>query len=117
MLSAGELLENLALAHPEVQQGIACAGTAVESRTFTIRKKAFLFVRPKAIMLKLRESLPEAVSLSSKEPKRFKAKAGAENWITIQLDAGPVPPAKLLERWVAESYRILAEPPAAKKKS
>jgi hypothetical protein len=108
MSSAMDLMQTLALRHPKVEQGIACEGTAVESRTYKINKKAFLFARPKAIMVKLRESLPEAVELAAKEPKRFKAKAGVENWVTIQLDAGPVPPRPLLARWVAESYGLMA---------
>jgi hypothetical protein len=103
------LIQNLriiALRFPEAQEGIACAGTALESRTVKVRNKAFLFVGKNDLMIKLGESLAEAIKLASKTPGRYKA--GANGWIKLTFGDGDSPPPGLLERWIDESYRLLA---------
>lgn len=57
-------LGKIALALPDVEQGIACAGTALESRTYRTKDKAFLFVSAKQARLKL-EALPAASVIKS----------------------------------------------------
>src|SRR5713226_4595552 len=39
-------LRRAALRHPDVEEGLACKGTVIESVTFKVQGKAFLFLRP-----------------------------------------------------------------------
>ncbi len=45
-MKTARLLCNTAKQLPNVQEGVACEGTKLESRTFRINKRAFLFVSP-----------------------------------------------------------------------
>lgn len=91
----------LALTYPAAEEGVACAGTAVESRTIKAKGKAFLFLGAKDVRLKLGASAAEA--------KRLGADVGAHGWTKFAADAAP--PLPVVERWIDESYRLLA--PAA----
>jgi hypothetical protein len=91
-------LTQIATALPDVQQGVACAGTALECASFAVRKKAFLFLSAKEVRLKLDTSKDEAT-------KRGLA-VGANGW--VKLDPGALPPTAVLTRWVAESYELMA---------
>jgi hypothetical protein len=93
-------LGKIALALPGVEQGIACAGTALESRTYLTKKKAFLFVSKKQARLKLDASAPQA--------RRSGFAVGANGWVTLALDA--LPAASVLRRWVAESHSLASGP-------
>jgi hypothetical protein len=93
-------LATIALRLPDVQQGVACAGTALESRTFTVAGKAFLFVSAKDARLKLTESVHAA------RERGFVV--GANGWTRLPLDA--LPPAALLRRWIAESHAAMRPP-------
>ena len=68
---------------PEVELGIACKGTALESTTYNSNKKAFLFVGAKDARLKR-----------------------AAGWIKIDLAAPPSD--RDLAAWVAESHALVA---------
>lgn len=104
-----QLLRTLALRSPEVEEGIACKGTAAECSAYKSRKKTFLFVRTAALMIKLKESLPEAARLASEDPSRYTA--GAGGWVTVKFGPDkPLPGRGLLELWVAESYRLIVNP-------
>ncbi len=91
-------LAALAAALPGTEQGIACAGTALESRTFHIRRKTFLFLSKRQARLKLDASAPEARALG--------LPVGANRWVTLQLDA--LPATSVLKRWIAESHSLFA---------
>ncbi len=102
----------IALALPDVDQGIACAGTAVESRTFLVRKKTFLFLSKKLMRLKLERSAADA--------KRRGFEVGAGGWVKLDLDG--LPPQPILKAWIAESYSLYsgtgaAQPARASSKS
>jgi hypothetical protein len=99
-------LRELALRYPEAEEGIACAGTAIEKRTIKVRSKAFLFLGTADAMLKLGDSLAEAAKLAAKEPELYKT--GAKGWVTVKIDADASPPFDVLARWIDESYRLLA---------
>jgi methylated-DNA-protein-cysteine methyltransferase-like protein len=101
-----EALRRAALRCPGAEEGIACKGTALESTTVTIRKKAFLFVRATEARLKLRESQSEAAALASKDPGHYGI--GANGWARVKFAEGAPPPLELLEKWVGESYRAVA---------
>jgi hypothetical protein len=101
-----QALRRFALRYPEAQEGVACEGTAAEKRTVKVRNKAFLFLGPADVMLKLGESAAEAAELASKEPSRYKV--GAHGWVTVKFAADESPPLDVLKRWIDESYRLLA---------
>lgn len=99
-------LRELALRYPEAREGVSCEGTALEKRTVTARNKAFLFLGKADVMVKLRDSLAGAARLAAKEPGRYKA--GAHGWVTVTFSDGESPPPGLLEKWLDESYRAVA---------
>ena len=91
-------LATIALALPGVEQGIACAGTALESRTYQVNKKSFLFVSKKQARLKLDASASEA--------RKLGFAVGANGWVTVPLDG--LPAAAVIKRWIAESYSLVS---------
>lgn len=91
-------LASLAAALPGTEQGLACAGTALESRTFAVRGKTFLFLSKRQARLKLDPSAPEA--------RKLGFPVGANGWVTLELDA--LPAATVLKRWIAESHSLFA---------
>jgi hypothetical protein len=101
-----QALRRLALRYPEAQEGIACEGTAIETRTVKVRNKAFLFMGRADVRVKLGESLAEAAELAAKTPGRYTV--GANGWMKVTFGDGESPPLDLLGRWIDESYRLLA---------
>ena len=99
-------LASIAVALPGVEQGIACAGTALESRTYSVNKKAFLFVSREHARLKLDRSAAEA--------RKRGAEVGVGGWTKLSLDE--LPPPSILRRWIAESHELIGRGPAVKKK-
>src|SRR5689334_24763909 len=90
-------LAAIALALPGVEQGIACAGTALESRTYLVEKKAFLFVSREHARLKLGSSIADA--------RKRGAEVGSGGWTKLALSE--LPPAAVLRRWIAESHELV----------
>ncbi len=90
-------LAAIANALPGVTEGIACAGTSLESRTWKVNEKAFLFVSKKEARLKLESSIAEA--------RKLGVAVGANGWAKFALDAPP--PAVVLKRWIAESHAAM----------
>lgn len=95
-------LRAVALAQPDTDEGVACAGTPLEKSTIKARDKAFVFMGQREVMLKLSESLEEAKTMAQSSPAALKV--GARDWVTAQLDSLP---RALLERWILESYRVV----------
>ncbi len=105
-------LRKAAERQPDITTGVACAGTAIESRTYKARDKAFLFLGARDARLKLTDSVAEA----SRFPGRVQV--GAGGWTKLVFDGdGAAPSAAQLQRWVAESYRAFAAPAKKKKKA
>lgn len=105
MIEPGSFIAAVALALPDVGEGVACAGTKLESRTFDVRKKSFLFVSKTQLRLKL------AASASDARERGFPV--GANGWATLPLDG--LPSGAVLKRWIAESHALAAgtDDPAA----
>jgi YjbR len=99
-----QALLRYALRLPDTADGVACAGTALESRTVKRGNKAFLFLRATEARLKLGPSQAEAAALAAKEPGRYTA--GAHGWVLVKFDGKPVP-LDVLQRWVQESHSLL----------
>lgn len=102
-------LRALAAKYPGVDEGVACKGTALESSTFGVKKKAFLFLadarEPCTVRLKLAKSVAEARKLAAQDPARYAI--GAGGWAKLTFPAADPPPLELLKRWVDESYRVV----------
>ena len=110
--SAAATLRSIALTLPDIEEGVACAGTAIEARTFQTRGKAFLFVGAKDARLKLVDSLAEALAFARKAPNA--CQASANGWVRLTLGA-ELPALAVLEKWVAESHGAMAGKPKAAK--
>lgn len=98
-------LRDHALSFPGVNESDSCV-----KRAFRARTKGFLFLGEKPdsynVMLKLGDSVDEAVGLTEERSERWSV--GKFNWVTMHFDNDEVPPDGLLERWIEESYRLLA---------
>lgn len=99
-------LRRIALRCPEVEEGIACKGTALECAAFKARKKTFLFLGAAEIKVKLNKSLNEAAKFEAKDAGC--CKVGANGWVAVYLDSEHCPPLDVLQRWIDESYRLNA---------
>ncbi len=106
-----QALRKAALHYPGTEEGVACEGTPIESRTVRARNKAFLFLTVGHARLKLRESLPEATRLAQKRPDQLQV--GSGGWVKASLGADGSTPIDVLERWIGESYRLMAGPPVS----
>jgi hypothetical protein len=109
-----QALRKIAIRYPGAEEGIACKGTKVESPTFMVGKRAFLFVNSTVARLRLGESQKSAAKLAAKEPNRYNV--GAGGWSKISYGENDVLPLDLLAKWVDESYRSMTEPAAKKVK-
>ena len=110
-------LRRAALRHPDVEEGLACKGTVIESVTVEVQGEAFLFLRPEKGMLRLDRSHDEAATLAAKKPACHKV--GSRGWITINPSSPKDLSMKVLSSWVAESYSLFAAkraPSSAKSK-
>ncbi len=99
-------MADFALGYPEVTEGVACAGTPIESRTAVTGKKTFLFLRRKEVRLKLGDALPEVAELAAVHPDRYEA--GKGGWVKITLEAGADPTSDQWQRWIDQSFRLMA---------
>ena len=106
-----QALRKAALRYPGTEEGVACEGTPIESRTVKARNKAFLFLTVGHARLKLRESLDEATKLAKKRPDELQV--GSGGWVKASLGADGSTPVEVLERWIGESYRLMAGPVSA----
>jgi hypothetical protein len=110
--TAVQALRQYALCLADVDEGVACPGTALESRTVRRNGKTFLFLRATQVRLKLASSLKEAADLAAMAPDRFSV--GANGWVLVKLD-GAAPPLDVLQRWIAESHALLGAGKASAK--
>lgn len=100
----------------DIEAGIACAGTKLESRTLKVRGKAFAFLRPGNLMFKLHESLDEAMAMARATPERIQA--SANGWVTVRYaTAASASEIALLGRWLDESHALFAAGAVAPRKS
>ena len=107
-----EALRQAALAHPAVEESLACRGTAVESASFEVGGKAFLFLDEAKAMVKLGASREQAGELAAQGPGT--CKTGAGGWTTVVLSEPAGVPLATLRAWIAESYAHFAQGPASK---
>jgi hypothetical protein len=104
-------LRTIGTSLPDTDEGISCKGTILESRTVKVQGRAFLFLG-KDVRLKLKKTVAAAKKLAAKKPDVYEV--GSGGWTKIML-AGELPPIDLLEKWVHESYALVAGPAPKKK--
>jgi hypothetical protein len=97
-----ETLWRWAVRHPGVEEGDACAGTALARRTVRVRNKAFVFLGGRELRLKLGDSLAEAERLAQHEPRRYQV--GAHGWVKVDLTEAVA--IERLKRWIDESHGL-----------
>lgn len=111
-----QTLRAIATRHKDVDESVACKGTALESITFNRGTKSFLFLGRKGgfhvIRLKLLASEAEAKRLAKESPDRYDV--GANGWAKLTFGDESAPE-KLLEKWIDESYRAMGDPLPKKK--
>ncbi|MEM9587232.1 MAG: hypothetical protein AAGA03_08115 [Planctomycetota bacterium] len=90
---------------PEVIETDSCV-----NRAFKAANKSFLFMGMKEdtynLRIKLCESLPEVEALEADDPGAYSV--GAHGWVHIVLPHTKAIPKKRRERWISESFRLLA---------
>ncbi len=106
-----EAIRVAAAAYPDVDPGTACTQSA-----FRVRKKAFLYVGPQGgrykAMFKLEDSLAEAATLAEQDPDCYEI--GKGGWVVARFTAARPLPKRTWKKWLDESYRLSAGPPAGK---
>ena len=108
-----QALRRAALRQADVEESVACRGTPIESATFKVGGRAFLFLKSGRVMVRLDRSLAEASKLAGKKPGAFKV--GSGGWTTVTYEDPSHIPIKTLEKWIGESYRVLAGAGASRK--
>ena len=107
-----ERLRAIGTSLPNTDEGVSCKGTVLESRTVKVDGRAFLFLG-RDVRLKLAKSIAAAKKLAAKKPALYTV--GAGGWTKIAMD-GELPSIDLLEKWIHESYVLVAGPRAKRKK-
>jgi len=111
MADAVDALRKLALSLADVEEKIACAGTAIEQSSFRTGGKSFLFAQRKGdlaiVRLKLAKSLAAAETADDVE-------VGKGGWTTCRVPLAKAPSATL-KRWVGESHALSATSPSKAK--
>ena len=104
-----DAMRKRALEFPDVTSGTSCSQSS-----FTVGKGKFLFLGPgpkgkgfKA-MFKLKASMPEALELAERDPKRFEV--GSTGWVTTRFMAEEPLPSQIWEKWLSESYEVTRGP-------
>lgn len=110
---AVEALRRAALRQAGVEESVACKGTPLESATFKVNGRAFLFLKVGRAMVKLDESVPDASTLASHKPQYYKV--GSGGWTTVVWKDPKDVSVEHMKKWVGESYRVFASAGTAKK--
>jgi hypothetical protein len=100
-----DAIRRQAITFPGVAKGTSCTQSA-----FKAGKGTFLFIGPgpkgqgfKA-MFKLAASMPQALKLAEREPKRFEV--GSTGWVTTRFTAEEPLPKKIWGKWLSESHDV-----------
>ena len=111
MPDAVDALCKLARSLADVEETIACRGTAIEQASFKTGGKSFLFAQRKGelaiVRLKLDASLAAAEEVDGVE-------VGKGSWTTCRVPLAKAPSATL-KRWVRESYAMSVQKKAGRK--
>ena len=114
MADAVDTLCELALSLPDVEEKIACAGTAIEQSSFKTGGKSFLFAQRKGDLAIVRLKLD--ASLAAAGAAGDHVEVGKGGWTTCRVPLKKTPSATL-KRWVRESHALSTKPKGAAKKA
>ncbi|MEM7321802.1 MAG: MmcQ/YjbR family DNA-binding protein [Actinomycetota bacterium] len=100
-----EQIRSHALTFPETEEGTSCV-----NRAFKAGGKNFVFLGEKDqetnIRLKLDASIPEIQERAAEQDRTWDV--GKGGWAMLRFDPEDPPPAADLERWITESFLLLA---------
>ena len=100
-----EQIRNHAMSFPETEEGTSCV-----NRAFKAGGKNFVFLGEKDeecnMRLKLDASIPEIKERAKAETRQWDV--GKGGWTMLRFDPDLPPPAADLERWITESFFLLA---------
>lgn len=100
-----ETIRNHAMTFPETTEGSSCV-----NRAFKAGGKNFVFLGEKDdecnIRLKLAASVPEIAKLAKSDGERWQT--GKGGWTLLRFPPDDPPPSADLERWITESFMLLA---------
>jgi predicted DNA-binding protein (MmcQ/YjbR family) len=97
----------------DTSEGFSCKRTVLEARTVKVDGRVFLFLGNKGdVRLKLEVSLASAKKLAKQRPDVYGVGGGGWTRISLAVEA---PPRELLEKWIEESYGLVAGVRAKKK--
>lgn len=100
-----EAIKVKASQYSEVAEGTSCT-----QNSFKRGKKAFLFAGEQGgrykVMVKLKDSIPEAKKLALAEPGKYQV--GKPPWVTARFSNEDTLPAEIWQRWLDESYELSA---------
>jgi hypothetical protein len=113
MADVVDALRKLALTLPEVEESIACAGTAIEQSSFRTHGKAFLFAQRKGDVAVVRMKLDASLA---KANDAVGVEVGKGGWVTCRLPLGKAPSAAV-KRWARESHALFASAPKSASKT
>ena len=113
MPDAVDALTRLARSLPDVEEKIACAGTAIEQASFRTGGKSFLFAQRKGDLAIVRLKLD--ASIGAAEAAGDGIEVGVNGWVTCRVPLAKAP-AATLKRWARESYGLSAKPKKAARK-
>ena len=113
MADAVETLCKLALSLADVEEKVACAGTAIEQASFHTGGKSFLFAQRKGDLAIVRFKLDQSIAAAEATEG---VEVGKGNWTTARIPLSKAPSAAL-KRWVRESYALSVKPKSSRKKA
>lgn len=100
-----ETVRAFAATFPETVEGTSCV-----NRAFKAGGKNFVFLGEKEgecnVRLKLEASVPEIKNLAENDPDRWQV--GKGGWALFRFPPDSAPPAADLQRWITESFCLLA---------
>lgn len=100
-----EQIRTHAMSFPETEEGTSCV-----NRAFKAGGKNFVFLGEKDdecnMRLKLDASIPEIQERAKDQARQWDV--GKGGWAMLRFDPEHPPPAEDLERWVTESFLLLA---------
>ena len=114
MPDAVDALTKLARSLADVEEKVACAGTAIEQASFRTGGKSFLFAQRKGDLAVLRLKLD--ASLAAAEAAGSGVEVGVNGWVTCRVPLAKAPSATL-KRWARESYTLSVKPKSSSEKA
>lgn len=114
MADAVDDLCKLAPSLADVEERVACAGTAIELASFHTGGRSFLFAQRKGELAVVRLKLD--TSLAAAKAAGGGVEVGVGNWVTCRVPLAKAPSASL-KRWVRESYALSAKSKGSPKKA